>query len=87
MGSPARWPEILPRITLRSMPCIRAATPGWRDAVPEGSKERYRQMAKAEAESKGLPYVEMPDSAGDPGNNAPKAVYLCTEAAGISPAR
>ena len=52
------------------------------DAVPEGSKERYRQMAKAEAESKGLPYVEMPDSTGDPGNNAPKAAYLCTEAAG-----
>ncbi len=52
------------------------------DAIPEASKERYRQMAKAEAESKGLPYVELPESAGDPGNNAPKAAYLCTEAAG-----
>ena len=52
------------------------------DAVPQASKDRYREAAKAEFESKGLPYVDMPDAAGDPGNNAPKATYLCTEAAG-----
>ena len=52
------------------------------DAVPDASKERYRELAKAEAEAKGQPYVEMPDDANDPIHNAPKAAYLCTEAAG-----
>jgi len=52
------------------------------DAIPAGSRERYRETARAEFEAKGLPYVDMPDEAGDPLTNAPKAVYLCTEAAG-----
>ena len=52
------------------------------DAIPAEMRERGRERAKAVAESKGLPYVEMPKEHLDPGNNAPKATYLCTEAAG-----
>ena len=52
------------------------------DAVPQSTQDMHRERAKAAAEQAGIPFVEAPPGADDPENNAPKTVYLCTEAGG-----
>ena len=55
------------------------------ESIPESTtqlrQQQRTQAAPQQTQSQGPP-IQGPPEARDPGNNAPKAVYLCTEAAG-----
>ncbi len=55
------------------------------ESIPESTtqlrQQQRTQAAPTQAQSQGPP-IQGPPEARDPANNAPKAVYLCTEAAG-----
>jgi len=52
------------------------------ETVPDSSRQlRAQAVATTQVRTQGEP-IQGPPEARDPGNNAPKAVYLCSEAAG-----